>query len=231
MKLSILVPVYNEEKTIAQVLSALGSLDISPWEKEIIVINDCSTDKTTPILKHFSSSLVKIVTHRHNQGKTAAIKTGLNRASGDYVIIQDADLEYNPEDILRLLAEAKKFPGQVVYGSRFKINQDKDTIFGHKAGNFGVTLLTNLLFGAKLTDMETCYKLIPRSAFKRITIETNRFGFEPEVTAKLLLGHYQIREVPISYVKRGFSEGKKLHWWRDGWATVKILLTYRLKKL
>lgn len=226
MKLSIIIPVYNEEKTSRQILNKLLTLDLFPWQKEIVVVNDCSTDATGAVVDEFKKHGVKVVHHDKNLGKGAAIRSGLTRAVGDYVIIQDADLEYNPNDIQVLLAAARNNPGYAIYGSRFR-GRHEDTVFGHKMANLLLTLLTNLLYGSEISDMETCYKLIPRSLIGRLHLRANRFNFEPEVTAKLLKLNIGILEVPISYKKRGYSEGKKIHWW-DGLSAVWTLLKHRV---
>ncbi|MBI4099906.1 glycosyltransferase family 2 protein [Candidatus Microgenomates bacterium] len=225
MKLSIIIPVFNEAKTITKILKKVLELDLEGWQKEIIIINDSSTDQTKKVINRFTKKGVKVVSHQQNLGKGAAIRTGLAKATGDFVIIQDADLEYNPNDIRSLLVTAENNPGFVIYGSRFR-GRHEDTVFGHKAGNALLTLLTNLLYGSSLSDMETCYKLIPVTHLHRLKLESNRFNFEPEVTAKLLRLGIGILEVPINYKKRGYSEGKKIKW-HDGVSAALTLLKYR----
>ncbi len=227
MKLTIIVPVFNEQKTVGKVLDTLLKLKIPKWEKEIIVVDDCSTDQTVEILKKYSSKKqIEILKHNHNFGKGRAIKTGIDKAGGDYIIIQDADLEYNPEDIKKLVSQVINNPDAAIYGSRFQ-DKYKDTVFGHRAGNFFLTALTNLLFGSHLSDMETCYKLIPKKFFNSVKIECERFNFEPEITAKLLNAKIKIIEIPISYTKRGFSEGKKIKWLNDGLSAIWALIKFR----
>ncbi len=226
MKLSIIVPVYNEKKTIALILKKLRNLDLGKWAKEIIIVDDSSTDGTSDVVEEIRLKNVFVIHHLKNQGKGAAIRTGLSKATGDLVIIQDADLEYNPNDIRSLLVTSENNPGYVIYGSRFR-GRHEDTVFGHKTGNQLLTSFTNLLFGSSISDMETCYKLIPREYIRQIKLKSNRFNFEPEITAKLLKQNIGILEVPISYNKRGFSEGKKIKWWRDGIAAVTTLVKYR----
>lgn len=226
MKLSIVVPVYNEAKTLKPVLQKLLALNFDDWEKEIIVVDDCSTDGTSDTLVKFARQVPKVYRHSKNRGKGAAIRTGLAHASGSHVIIQDADLEYNPADIAVLLAASRSNPGFAIYGSRFR-GRHEDTVFGHKAGNLFLTAITNLLYGSAISDMETCYKLIPTKYFKKIKLTANRFDFEPEITAKLLRLNVGILEVPINYKKRGFSQGKKIKWWRDGFSAVWTLVKYR----
>ncbi len=224
MKLSIIIPVFNEEKTIEILLKKILRLKIDSWKREIVVIDDCSTDGTTELLAKYQSK-VTLVRHALNMGKTEAIKTGLKKATGEYVIIQDADLEYDPSDITKMLAVAKIYPDYVIYGSRFRgIHQD--SVFGHKAANLILTFITNILYGTTLSDMETCYKLVPRKYLQNIKIETNRFAFEPEITAKLLRRNCKIMEVPIRYKKRGFSAGKKMRWY-DGFSAIGTLIKYR----
>ncbi len=224
MKLSVIIPVFNEKKTISKVIKTIKKTTFFGWKKEIIVVDDGSTDGTVESLSHFKG--IYSLKHKKNLGKGAAIKSGLRKANGDYIIIQDADLEYNPSEIEILIAAAKHNPKAVIYGSRFR-GKHEDTIFGHKFGNMALTKLTNLLYGSQLSDMQTCYKLIPRAFLRKIKIDSMRFNFEPEVTAKLLLAKKDILEVPISYKKRSFSEGKKLFWFKDGTSAVWTLLKYR----
>lgn len=226
MKLSIIIPAYNEGKTITQVLKKILALDTFSWKKEIIVVDDCSNDSTQSILTKFANR-IKAIRHSKNLGKGAAIRTGLKSATGDYLIIQDADLEYNPQDIRGLLVVAQNNPNFAVFGSRFR-GRHEDTIFGHKFGNLFLTLLTNLLYGAVLSDMETCYKLIPLKYLKRIKLSGNRFDFEPEIAAKLLKLNVGILEVPINYQKRDFSQGKKIKWFQDGLSAIWTLLKNRI---
>lgn len=226
MKLSIIVPAYNEEKTIGRVLDTLIDLDTGSWKKEIIVVDDGSNQATKGVLQRFSKK-VQIYHHHQNLGKGAAIQSGLGKVTGDYVIIQDADLEYSPCDIRSLLIVSENNPGFAIFGSRFR-GRHQDAIFGHKAGNLFLTFLTNLLFGSSLSDMETCYKLIPTKYFRRIELVSHRFNFEPEITAKLLKLGVGILEVPINYKKRDFSEGKKIRWLQDGISAVWTLFINRL---
>lgn len=229
MKLSIIVPAFNEEKTIEKNLNALLKVDLGNIDREIIVVNDCSTDKTAQKLKKYQANRkIKIFSHSNNQGKGAAIKTGLSRATGSFLIIQDADFEYDPKDIKNLLRAINNRKQVVVYGSRY-IGKNKDTFF-HKFGNKFLTVATNFLYGSSLTDMETCYKLMPKAFLRSITVESKRFNFEPEITAKILKSGYKIIEIPISYHKRGFYEGKKLRWWKDGFSAIWTLSKYRVLK-
>ncbi len=225
-KLSIIVPVFNEEHLIAKSLPAICGLAL---EKEIIVIDDGSSDKTPELLldlqKNFSFTLIR---QELNQGKGAAVKRGLQEISGDYFIVCDADLEYEPQDIVRLFNYAIESEDSqklvAIYGSRFHNNPP---ISFHYFVNHFLTSLTNLLFSSKLTDMETCFKLIPRSALEHIRLDGKRFEIEPEITARLLKHGYNIKELPISYNRRGYNEGKKITP-KDGFLAVTTLLKEKL---
>ncbi|MCG2689489.1 glycosyltransferase family 2 protein [Candidatus Parcubacteria bacterium] len=224
MKLSIVVPVYNEEKTLKRLISKIQAVNFV--DKEVILINDCSKDKSADILKQYASKKGFIVlSHGKNKGKGGALKTGFEHASGDYVIVQDADLEYNPQDYKILLNELKNGKFKVVYGSRF-MGQYKDMSNLHYIGNKVLTLVTNILYGQSLTDMETCYKLIPIEVIKEVDIKSKRFNFEPEITAKILKMGYKIKEVPISYFGRTHSEGKHITW-QDGFSALWTLIKFR----
>jgi glycosyltransferase involved in cell wall biosynthesis len=222
MKLSVLIPVYNEKNSIQEILSRVQKI---PIEKEIIVIDDCSTDGTRELLPSLKEKGVAIVYHEQNEGKGAAIRTGIGHASGDYLIIQDADLEYDPIDYFKLLPLVIEGKAKVVYGSRFK-GKGKFSTLSHYLGNKLLTWVTNLLYGVALTDMETCYKLIPTALVKSLALKANRFDFEPEITAKILKRGYKITEVPISYQGRAFHEGKKISW-KDAFAAIRALIKYR----
>ncbi len=209
-KLSIIVPVYNERATIQTVISRLLKVKFNNWNKEVIIVDDGSTDGSRELLRKKNYRTVRIFLHANNRGKGAAIRTGIDKASGDYIIIQDADLEYNPKDIQKLLKIVDETSAMVVYGSRFK-GQILDTFLIHRLANSILTMLTNILYGSKLSDMETCYKLIRTNILRKMNLSAMRFEFEPEVTARLLLNKIPITEVPISYVKRTYSEGKKIN--------------------
>lgn len=224
--LSILVPVFNEEKTIKKLINNLLRVDIGPFKKEIIIVNDHSSDLTGKKLARYRKHpLIRVRTHERNRGKGAAIRTALKSARGEFAIIQDADFEYEPADIKRLLTASKNNHGAVIYGSRYK-GKHIDTLF-HKLGNRFVTLTTNILYGCYLTDMETCYKLLPREIYSALPLKSDRFNIEPEITAKILKHGHRIVEVPISYHKRTFFEGKKLKWWKDGFSAVWTLVKFR----
>ena len=226
-KLSVIVPVYNERNTVAEVVRRARSVDL-PLERELVVVDDGSTDGTLDVLPALQDSKVRVVLHTKNRGKTAAIRTGLAHATGDLVLIQDADLEYDPEDWPRLLAPVLDGRARIVYGSRFTGSR-RDMLFWSDLGNRFLTAATNVLYGARLSDVETCYKLFDRQVLDGIALRSERFGFEPEVTAKLLRSGETIHEVPISYVGRSRREGKKISW-RDGVETVRILVACRLAR-
>ena len=230
MKLSIIVPVFNEEKTILQILERLKKADI-PVEHEVIVVDDGSTDSTREKLKKVKGP--KIILHEKNQGKGAAVKTGIKNATGDYIIIQDADLEYNPNQIKDLLKPILINKTEVVYGTRLdraphlKKEEAKHLFIIHYFGNRFLSLVTSLLYGQWLTDMETCYKLFPKKAISSIRLNARGFEFEPEVTAKLLKQGYKIKEVSITANPRGYDEGKKLNTVKDGTIALWTLIKYR----
>jgi glycosyltransferase involved in cell wall biosynthesis len=229
MKLSIVVPVYNEKRTINQVLERI---EASPYEKEIIIVDDCSTDGTREILRSLDSSS-RIPSARFfyqpvNQGKGAALRAGIAAATGDVVIVQDADLEYDPGDYGTLIHPINAGLADVVYGSRFLSGPHRVLLFWHSLGNRLLTLLSNMFTDLNLTDMETGYKAFRRELFSKITIEENRFGFEPEMTAKIAKLRCRIYEVPISYFGRDYSEGKKITW-KDGIAALYFIVKYNLR--
>ena len=208
MRLSVVIPVFNEFATLGALLEKVDAVDI---DKEIIIVDDYSTDGTRDLLSSMKQSDRIIVFHDHNEGKGAALRTGFGRATGQYVIVQDADLEYEPADYILLLAEACRQDAKVVYGTRFSRVRPRMAL-QNQIGNKVLTWLTNLLYGSELTDMETCYKLIRRDVISDLKIESNRFNVEPELTARILLRGIPIFEVPVSYVGRTPSEGKKISW-------------------
>jgi len=212
IKLSIIIPCYNEEKTITLILNKIRNLFLAGIEKEIIIINDGSTDNTKSILDQLSIEDIKIIHHEKNLGKTPTIKTGLSQATGDYCIIQDADLEYDPEDIKILLATAEDKNLPVVYGSRRLKKQNDYSYLSYYLGANFITFLTNFLYGQNLTDVETCYKLIKTEILKSLDLKSKNFVFENEITAKLANLGIKIKEVPISYYPRSKKEGKKINW-------------------
>lgn len=228
MKLSIIVPVYNEKHTILQILERIEK---TPYEKEIIVIDDCSTDGTREILRQPELARtipsLRVLYHNVNQGKGAALRTGIVDAAGDIIIIQDADLEYDPSEYGVLIHPIRSGLADVVYGSRFLSGPHRVLFFWHSLGNKILTLLSNMFTDLNLTDMETGYKAFRRELFSKITIEENRFGFEPEITAKVARLRCKLYEVPISYFGRDYSEGKKITW-KDGFAALYCILKYNV---
>jgi glycosyltransferase involved in cell wall biosynthesis len=222
--LSVIVPVYNERNTVAEIVRRMRSVEL-PLEREIVIVDDGSTDGTRQVLSQLADSTVHVVLHDRNQGKGAAVRTGLAQVTGDLVLIQDADLEYDPDDWPKLLAPAMKGRARVVYGSRFT-GERRNMLFIHWVGNRFLSLITNVLYNTTLSDMETCYKLFERDVIQGIRLRSSGFDFEPEVTAKVLRQGIRIYEVPISYSGREFDEGKKITW-QDGFAALWTLVRYR----
>lgn len=232
MILSIIIPVFNEEKTVGELLQKVYEVKLPLIKKEVIVVDDCSSDETNKILSNFKKGGFKYFRHKKNSGKGAAIKTGLGHATGELIIIQDADLEYDPVYYKELLEPVLKNRAQVIYGSRL-INyplilwgRNKTVLPAHLIANKFLTFLTNLLYGSSVTDMETGYKLFKKVVLEGIKIDSNKFDFEAEVTAKILKKRIPIIEVPISITPRTYNEGKKIGW-KDGLAAVWTLLKYR----
>ena len=224
-KLSIIIPCYNEENNIEDLLKKVNDVKLENIEKEIIVVDDCSKDNSRSILEKNKDVIQKILYHKENMGKGAALRTGIQSATGDYLIIQDADLEYNPNEYEKLLQPLINNECDVVYGSRFKNNVYKG-YFGNKLANKFLTKISNLFTHYKLTDMETCYKLFKSEVIKNIDLRENRFGFEPEVTAKLSKAKAKIVEVQIEYNPRSKEEGKKIGI-KDGLRAIYCILKYR----
>jgi glycosyltransferase involved in cell wall biosynthesis len=223
-KLSVIVPVYDERNTVVEIVRRMRAVDL-PLEREIVLVDDGSTDGTRDVLGQLADSTVRVVLHARNQGKGAAIRSGLEQITGDLVIIQDADLEYDPEDWPKLLAPVLRGKARVVYGSRFT-GERRNMLYLHWVGNRFLSLVTNVLYNTTLSDMETCYKLFDREVIDGITIRAARFEFEPEITAKVLRRGIRIYEVPISYAGREFHEGKKITL-RDGFVALWTLVKYR----
>ncbi len=221
---SVIVPVYNEGRTIAELLRRVRAV---PIPTQIIVVDDGSTDGTTEVVgKEAADGSIELVIHEVNRGKGAAVRSGLARVRGDVVIIQDADLEYDPAEYPLLLAPIEKGIAKVVYGSRF-LGPHRAMYFWHSAGNKLLTLTCNILFDTTLTDLETCYKVFTTDVIRSFRLRSDRWGFDPEVTAKVLKRGHRIYEIPISYAGREFHEGKKITW-RDGFRVFLALLRFRV---
>jgi glycosyltransferase involved in cell wall biosynthesis len=227
MKLSVVIPCFNEAKTIRSIVDAVRRAPVA--DKEIIVVDACSTDGTRDLLRgELASQIDKLLLHEKNQGKGAALRTGIKAATGDVVVIQDADLEYDPTDYASLLDPIVKNRADVVFGSRFMGGQPHRVVyFWHMIGNKFLTLLSNMFTNLNLTDMETCYKMFRREIIQSIVIEEDRFGFEPEITAKVARTGARIFEVGISYYGRTYAEGKKIGW-RDGLRAIFAIVKYNV---
>ena len=227
MKLSIVIPVYNERNTIKEILRRVKQVDLGDLEREIIIVDDNSQDGTRNILAMEEDSITRVIYHTQNRGKGAAVRSGYKAATGDLIVVQDADLEYDPEDYPKLLEPILKGKAQVVYGSRFT-GPRKNMLFWHYVGNRFLALTTNVLFNTTLSDMETCYKLMTREVLDSLDLKSDHFDIEPEITAKILKQRIRIFEVPISYAGREMEEGKKITW-RDGFPALWTLFKYRFK--
>ena len=227
MKLSVIVPIYNERLTLAELLARVRAVEI---DKEIICVDDCSTDGTREILaEEAERGDLVVIEHPENRGKGGAVQSGLRAFTGDVVVIQDADLEYDPEDYHVLLRPVLTGRAKVVYGSRFLGGERRAMRFWHSIGNQGLTLLTNALYDTTLTDMETCYKMFTVDVARKLNLREPRWGFDPEITAQILRAGYRIYEVPISYAGREYDEGKKISW-RDGVTVLRTLLRCRVAR-
>jgi glycosyltransferase involved in cell wall biosynthesis len=227
MKLSVVMPVYNERNTIKEILRRVKQVDLGDLEREIIIVDDFSQDGTRDILAMEEDSITRVIYHTENRGKGAAVRSGFAAVTGDLIIVQDADLEYDPEDYPKLLDPVLKSKAQVVYGSRFT-GPRKNMLYWHYLGNRFLAFLTNVLYNTTLSDMETCYKLITRDVLDSLDLKSDHFDIEPEITAKILKQRIRIFEVPISYAGREMEEGKKISW-RDGMPALWTLLKYRFK--
>ncbi|HEY5077662.1 MAG TPA: glycosyltransferase family 2 protein [Acidimicrobiia bacterium] len=227
-KLSVVVPVFNERNTLVEVLRRMRAVELPDGvEREIIVVDDGSNDGTRDVLRQLGDSTVRVVMHDVNRGKGAALRTGFAHASGEYVLVQDADLEYDPEDWPKMLNPVLRGKARVVYGSRFT-GERRNMLLLHWIGNRFLSMTTNVLYNTTLSDMETCYKLLERDLIDEMRLHSERFDIEPEITAKILKRGIRIYEVPISYSGREFDEGKKITW-RDGFSALWTLVKYRFR--
>ncbi len=228
MKISVVIPVFNEVNTVSKIINRVRDVDLN---KELIIVDDCSTDGTRDVLKGLNGSPdLRILYHDKNRGKGAALRTGFQHINGDIVIIQDADLEYNPMEYHRLIKPILDGRADVVYGSRFITTEERRVLFfWHSMGNTFLTLLSNMATNLNLSDMETCYKVFKAEVIKNIAIEEDHFGFEPEITAKIAKRKYRIYEVGISYSGRDYSEGKKIGW-KDGIRALWCIIKYNFIK-
>ena len=226
MKLSIVVPVLNEEATLKSILERVNAVEI-PMEKEIIVIDDGSTDGTPAIAEEMAARLpIKLIRHPQNRGKGAAVRTGFEHMTGDFVLIQDADLEYDPAEYPKLLAPLIAGVADAVYGARFLGGPHRVLYFWHYVGNRFLTLVTNVLYNINLNDMETCFKVMRTDMVRRLRLGANRFGIEPEITAQLVKKKARIYETPVSYFGRTYEEGKKIRW-HDALVALAVLVRER----
>jgi glycosyltransferase involved in cell wall biosynthesis len=225
--LTVITPLFNERATVAEVIRRMRAVEL-PLTVQIIVVDDGSSDGSDKVLGALEDSTVRVLHHQHNQGKGAAVRTALAEARGDLILIQDADLEYDPNDWPKLLDPVLRGKARVVYGSRFT-GERKNMLPSHWVGNRLLSLLTNVLYSSTLSDMETCYKLFDAQVLEDLTIVSDRFEFEPEITAKVLRRGHRIYEVPISYAGREPDEGKKITW-RDGLGAFKTLVKYRFTR-
>jgi glycosyltransferase involved in cell wall biosynthesis len=226
MKLSVVIPVYNEKNTVLEIIDRVRNVALP---KEIIIVDDFSTDGTRAILQGLpAADDLKILFQPENRGKGAALRRGFEAVTGDIVVIQDADLEYDPAEYHHLIQPILANKADVVYGSRFLSGPHRVLLFWHSVGNRMLTTLSNMLTDLNLTDMETCYKVFRADVLRKIKLRENRFGFEPEFTAKIARARCRIYEVPISYSGRDYSEGKKIGW-KDGVAAIYFILKYRFR--
>jgi len=229
-RLSVVVPVYNEKETLAECVDQVMSVDVG-MEKELVLVNDASTDGSEKVIeeicRRYDSAPIVVVKHETNQGKGASLRDGFAQVTGDFVLIQDADLEYDPNDYPRLLKPLLAGRADVVYGSRFAGSEEKRVLYyWHSLGNKFLTTLSNMCTNLNLTDMETCYKVFRREVVDQLSIKSKRFGVEPEMTAKIARNHWRVYEVGIAYNGRTYAEGKKITW-KDGVQALYTIFRYR----
>jgi dolichol-phosphate mannosyltransferase len=228
--LSLVIPCYNEEETLAACVESVLAIEDRLLRLELIIVNDCSTDGSLEVANRLKLThpRIQVFSHERNQGKGAALRTGFAHATGDFVVVQDADLEYSPRDLKRLIVPLVEGDADVVFGSRF-LSSDTHRVlyFWHSLGNQFLTFLSNMLTDLNLTDMETCYKVFRKEVLQGINLRSNRFGFEPEITAKISKGKWRIYEVPISYAGRTYEEGKKITW-KDGVQALWCIFRYNI---
>lgn len=234
MKVTIIIPAYNEEKTIGEILKKVEEVNLNGTDREIIIVDDGSKDKTLEIAREFARGKkgIVVIEHKKNRGKGAAVTTGIKNATGGIIIIQDADLEYNPQDIPKLIDPIVKKKFKVVYGTRLRnapvfFGKNKTPLILHYFGNKFLSLITSVLYGARVTDMETCYKAFDKNVLQGVRIRSRSFNFEPEITSKILKKRIKIYEIDIKTKPRGWNEGKKLHTVRDGSIAFWTLIKYR----
>lgn len=228
MKLTVIIPVYNEKNTIEEIIHRVLNVEVG-LDKEIIVVDDGSRDGTREILEKLNSPNVKVYFHSKNQGKGAALQTGFSKAEGDIILIQDADLEYDPREYPKLLEPILDGRADAVYGSRFLGGPHRVLFFWHYVGNKFLTNFSNMVSNLNLTDMETCYKAFKKEILNKITLKSKRFGFEPEITIKLAKLKCRVYEIPISYSGRDYNEGKKIGW-KDGMAAIFHIIRFKFFK-
>jgi len=230
MKLSVVIPVFNENETLEEIIQTVRDVEVG-MDKEIVIVDDCSVDGTRDLLKRLDEENkdLNISFHDINQGKGAALRTGFKEATGDIILIQDADLEYDPSEYPQLLTPILSGRADVVFGSRFLGGgAHRVVFFWHYVGNRFLTMFSNMMTNLNLTDMEVCYKVFKKEVLAGIEIQESRFGFEPEITAKVARGKWRIYEVPISYYGRTYDEGKKITW-RDGCSALRCIIKYRFQ--
>ena len=229
-KLSIVIPVYNEEKTLEKIIDKVQKVNLGKIKKELIMVDDFSMDGSAKVIEKIKKKYrnVKSFRHKENMGKGAALRTGFKHISGDVVVVQDSDLEYNPEEFKRMIKLILEDKTKVVYGSRLIGKSKGFKVLSHYYGNKFLSLLTKLLYNADITDMETCYKMMSREVIDSLSLKSDKFDIEPEITSKIIKKGYKIIEIPIEYKGRSFAEGKKINW-KDGIKAIWVLFYWRFK--